>query len=168
MDPRRAALPEDLGAGLGALDALRRDLGVERLGHDLARELVLEAREHLAQHAERLHVPVEMFEIRSLFAGQALRHGPLVDDGKCAVCLLLDFAERLLVEFDLEIDVAQAVVAVDLGRAAGQAQVREQGEGVLARVRPARARAAAAASWRRSPRTARGRRWRAAPRTTRA
>ena len=39
--------------------------------------------------------------------------------------LFLDFAERLLVEFDLEIDVAQAVVAVDLGRAAGQAQGRD-------------------------------------------
>ena len=39
--------------------------------------------------------------------------------------LFLDFAERLLVEFDLEIDVAQAVVAVDLGRAAGQRQGRD-------------------------------------------
>jgi hypothetical protein len=36
--------------------------------------------------------------------------------------LLFHFAQRLAVEFDLEIDVAQAVVAVDLGGAAGDGE----------------------------------------------
>ena len=40
----------------------------------------------------------------------------------------LHFAERLAVEFDLEVDVAQPVVAVDFGRAAGHADARDVGE----------------------------------------
>jgi hypothetical protein len=42
---------------------------------------------------------------------------------------LLDLAERLAVQLDLEIDVAQAVVAVDLGRPAGDGQRGDVADG---------------------------------------